>query len=164
MPEAQVPGSGGLAGFISRAIREGFSQRAAIAAAREAGASFADVRFRALWRAATAAIERRADVMGLPGHRRPGVDVFQPWPTRKGTGFSYQVTVTIRDTATGLVMNQPSLVTYDRRVSVNKAIADARQRAAAGVEGSADYPGLKVEGGYLTGLYEQVPFEQEDVA
>ncbi len=160
---ADTPGAGGLAGFISRAITAGMSQRGAMAAAREAGASFADARFRSLWRTTSNAIARRGEVMGLPGHRRPGEDLFTAWPTRKGTGWSYQVTVTVRDRATGMVMTMPSMVTYDRRVSVNKAINDATARAGAGINGSPDYPGLQVEGGYLTGLYQQVELEAEDV-
>lgn len=135
-----------------------------MAAAREAGARFGDTTFRNLWHATRSAIERRADIMSLPGHRRPTVDQFAPWQTRSGAGFTYQVTVTVRDTATGMVMSMPSAVTYDRRVSINKAINDATARATSGMEGSPDYPGLRVEGGYLTGLYAQVPFEDEGAA
>lgn len=155
------PGASNLIGMIARALGEGSSARSAMSAARAAGARFSDSRFRQLWQSTASALERRSAIDSLPANRIPDSSLFQPFPTRTPGGYRYQVTVTVRDSTTGDVMQMPSAVIYDRAVSPGKAVRDAVERASSGIHGSADYPGLQVEGGYLSGLYQDTPWDEE---
>lgn len=60
-----------LTSLINRGIREGWSQRQTIAVARNAGLSFANATFRAMWHAAADVISRAPTTRAIP----PGVGV-----------------------------------------------------------------------------------------
>lgn len=144
------------AGWIQRAIREGWSRTRALGEFRQAGGAMRTQRWYQLWSTVHAAVERRAQIAGLPPRRIPGPDQFAPWPTRTPGRFAYQANVFVRDRGTGVRMTMPSTIVYRRPVSPAKFIAEVMERATEGVEGSDDYPDLVVEGATLAGLYEMV--------
>lgn len=161
-----MPGIGdspNLAQWIARAINEGASQRATMATAREAGFTFSDSRFRSVWHAVTDSARRSAEIEQLSPFRRPPESLFTPWSYGRPDEYVYSVSIFVRDTASGVIIEMPSRMHYGRIVSPQKAINDIMARATEGIEGSPDYPGLEVQGVQLTGLYKTVD-DTEEVA
>lgn len=162
MPPSDPSGAPGLAGLILGAIKGGLSQREAMAQAREAGATFADVRFRGLWHATEELLATRAEMMALPGNRRPPGELFEPWQTRRPGLFSYQVTIPVFDATANETINVQTMVQYDRVVSKNKAEADAIAQLSAGYASDTEqYKGLAPQGAAVTGLFLTVPIVAE---
>lgn len=155
------PGAGANpGGYIARAIREGASKTRALAEFRTVGGAMRTQRWYQLWNTVSEAITRASSIAQLPGHRIPGEDVFAPWGTSKPGKFAYQVTVQIRDRDGDFIMNQPSMVFYDRRVSPNKAVADVMGRIEEAYDNEGEYAGYSVEGAQVTGLYQTVALDE----
>lgn len=148
---------GNVAGWIAAKIRGGATPSSSLKEFRDAGGAIRTQRWYQLFAESREAVERAARWAALPGNRRPSDDLFAPWQTRRPGMFAYQIQVITRDRETGDTIIREHTQFYDKKVSPDKAIADAldditNEDGTIGTE----IPEV-VEGGFLKGLFQTVP-------
>lgn len=163
MPVGPDVGAGGnTTGWVQRGLREGWSKTRTLGEFKAAGGAIRRQRWFQIWNSVTETMAKRSAVSGLAPRRIPDAELFSPFPTRRGKGFLYQASITVRDRFADVRMVMPSAITYNRRVSPAKFLADVAARAEEGFEESEDYPGLVIEEVTLSGLFEIVPIDFGD--
>lgn len=148
---------GNIAGWIAAKIRGGATPAGALKEFRDAGGAIRTQRWYQLFNESREAVQRSATIAGLAGNRRPSDDLFTPWQTRRPGLYAYQIQLVTRDRETGDTILREHTQFYDRKVSPDKAIADAlgeitNEDGTIGTE----IPEV-VEGGFLKGLFQTVP-------
>lgn len=123
-----------LTALVNRGIREGWSQRQTIAVARNAGLSFANNTFRAMWHAAADVLSRAPATRAIP----PGVgvditDVAHGQLGRPGS-FYYWIELTYVHLDTGDTETQMILMQRDQLEHPDDVAGDA-------LESVGDEPG-----------------------
>lgn len=154
MPEKPV-NIGNIGGFARRAIEEGVSQREFTQRMRDAGADISRAKIREAFNETRTAMANAGDARGLPGHRIPSSDNFQPWQAGRPGRYAYQLNVRITDTETGESRQQPWMVISDTPISINKAQAIAIEQAEAGITDGL-YENEQVDGARIDNLYQTV--------
>jgi hypothetical protein len=114
-----------LTSLINRGIREGWSQRQTISVARNAGLSFANATFRAMWHAAADVLSRAPATRAIP----PGVGVDITDVASAGFGrpgqFYYWIETTYVHLDTGDTETQMILMQRDSLVDPSEVEQDA---------------------------------------
>lgn len=118
----------GLVGVVNRAIDEGWSQRTAIAVAREAGLSFRDATFRDLWRDVNTEAARQEQVArtepGIPIARESVSEVSYGKP---GT-YLHWIVQYFRDRTSGDILSETFALDSPELLSPDEAIAQLQDR------------------------------------
>jgi hypothetical protein len=110
------------AGVVARGVSEGLSGRQIIAALRESGMGLREATVRRMIGETRAAIANRPLVGGLDTSILPGPEHYAQWTTNR-RGYSTQMLVMTRDTATGIIGEQVSSYTTSDPHTIDEAMA-----------------------------------------
>lgn len=137
-----------------RAVRQGLSGRAGLAAFRSGGGRIQDARWFRAFGQARAAVSQRPQAMAAPLDRRATADEVITWTTRGARGRIDQVEVFVMDRDTGEVFPVPYSARSQRGVTRQDAIDEALSRITPeGTDGDRQL----ILGAAHVGTYEMVP-------
>ncbi len=151
--------TGNIAGFIADLILRGTTPTSGLSEFRDAGGRIGNGRWFEIWNDTKSAVENKADMIGLPGHRRPDDSMFSPWSTKRPGEYGYQISITTYDRDSGSIIQRQHTQFYDQKVSIDKAINDSLDQITND-EGTIGTETTEVVlGATLSNLYITVPIE-----
>lgn len=142
----------GLAGIVRTGISEGWSQRTAIAVAREAGLSFRDSTFRALWRDVNAQYARAEQVAATEAGSPVALGAVTETDYGKAGTFNYWIVQYFRDRQSGDILSETFTLDSPDLLSPDEAIAQLTDRLDNSEEAD-EYEAVQQRLGFaLTGI------------
>lgn len=157
-----APDEGGVnvgnpSGFIASKIREGISGNQMLREFREAGGAMERQRFLRLIGDTRDVLARQPQAAAIDPSRIPTGDELATWAMGRGGQYATQVSLSIYDRETGLVMHNPYTYVSDDPHSPEEAITEAID--IFGAQENENNYGQTVLGGVAINVYQTVPFK-----